>query len=281
MNSNLKQDRKKTEDIISSTTNVSNENECENTISRWVRKCPECREDIFYTTIPSFQRAENEHRKCKSCCKTGYLNCKYGKGHLMCGENHPMYGRHHSSKSKQVMSKKRKQYCSLYPDKNPSKREDVNLKRSLLLRGQNNPMFGKCKEQNPFYNKKHTDETKRIMRLHAIKRIEKSCGLYDGLVPSVGNDEEKYFLELEKKNNWNGIFYGKDGKYKQYEIKYLGYFLDYYEPTHNIVVEYDEPRHYCNGVLREKDCVRMKQIKDYLKCEFWRYDSYRKQLVEF
>lgn len=253
----------------------------ENIISRWVRKCPTCNKDIFYTAILSFQRAENEHRKCKGCSKIGKLNGRFGKGHLICGEKHPMYGRHHSYRSKQIMSEKRKQYCILHPDKNPSKRDDVNLKRSRSLRGKNNPMYGKYKEQNPFYNKKHSDETKRKLRLYAIKRIEKSFGLYDGLVPGIGNNEEKYFSELERKNNWNGIFYGKNGKYNQYEIKYLGYFVDYYEPTRNIVVEYDESRHYKHGNLKEKDRVRMEQIKAYLGCEFWRYDAYRKKLVEF
>jgi hypothetical protein len=271
----------KINDTILETKIVLTKSGCESIMPKWMRKCPSCNKDIYYTTTPSFQRAENEHRKCKSCCKSGNLNGRYGKGHLICGENHPMYGRHHSSESKQIMSEKRKTYCSLYPDKNPSKRDDVNLKKSLLLCGKNNPMYGKCKEQNPFYNKKHSDETRRKMRVQAIKRIEKSCGLYDGLVPSVGNDEEKYFSELEKKNNWDGIFYGKNGKYRQYEIKHLGYFVDYYEPTHNIVVEYDEPRHYQNRNLRAKDVRRMKEIKDYLKCKFWRYDAYGQQLVEF
>jgi very-short-patch-repair endonuclease len=84
---------------------------------------------------------------------------------------------------------------------------------------------------------------------------------------------KKYFNQLEKENGWVG--------HRQYLIEHLGYFVDYYEPTQNIVVEYDEPRHYKSGMLREKDIYRMEAIKQHLGCQFWRYDEYNNTLKQW
>jgi len=51
----------------------------------------------------------------------------------------------------------------------------------------------------------------------------------------------------------------------------LGYFVDYYEPNLNIVIEWDENSHYnIDGNLREKDKRREEEIKSYLKCKLLR-----------
>ena len=90
----------------------------------------------------------------------------------------------------------------------------------------------------------------------------------------------EYFKQLETKNGWDGKYATKkDG---EYHISDLGYFVDYYEPNKNIVIEYDEPYHYyCDGKLRKKDVERMKEIISHLKCKFYRYDEKRKILEEY
>ena len=49
-----------------------------------------------------------------------------------------------------------------------------------------------------------------------------------------------------------------------------GYWLDYYDSKHNLVIEYDEPFHYNNGILRNRDIYRENVIKDTLNCKFIR-----------
>ena len=89
--------------------------------------------------------------------------------------------------------------------------------------------------------------------------------------------ETSYFSRLELDKKWDGIYYGKNNN--QYFIKNLGYFVDYYEPNLNIVVEYDEPRHYPYGKLKEKDIRRMNEIKNHLNCSFYRYNEKIDKLI--
>jgi hypothetical protein len=137
-------------------------------------------------------------------------------------------------------------------------------------------MYGvfRCGEQNPFYGKKHDEESRIKMRISALNRVVKNNGHIN-----IGKNETKYFIKLEDEMKWNGIFYGKNNN--QYIIKDLGYSLDYYEPNLNIVVEYDEPRHYIRGNLRQKDMQRMIEIKNALKCRFFRYNEKIDQLLEY
>jgi len=60
----------------------------------------------------------------------------------------------------------------------------------------------------------------------------------------------------------------------EFYIKELGYWVDYYEPTKNIVIEWDEKnRHYRKGQLTEKDIKRQEEITECLKCKFIRIKS--------
>jgi hypothetical protein len=114
------------------------------------------------------------------------------------------------------------------------------------------------------------------MRAIAVKRIMERSSY--GFINNVNPKETVYFTQLEKENGWNGFFYGKNN---QYIVENLGYFLDYYEPNLNIVIEYDEPRHYINGNLKDKDVKRMNEIKQHLKCKFFRYNERFNKLNEF
>ena len=100
-----------------------------------------------------------------------------------------------------------------------------------------------------------------------------------GRISNIGLNESAYFKQLEVNTGWDGIYYGKSDK--QYFINNLGYLPDYYEPNLNIVVEYDEPRHYRFNKLIEKDIIRMNRIKEHLKCRFLRYNEYTKELKEY
>ncbi len=87
----------------------------------------------------------------------------------------------------------------------------------------------------------------------------------------------KYFDSLNKEKGWE-LQHALNGK----EIKIIGYSLDAYDKKRNIVVEYDEARHYdIYGNLKQKDVNRMNEIKDRLKCKFFRYNEKAKMLVEY
>ena len=65
---------------------------------------------------------------------------------------------------------------------------------------------------------------------------------------------------------WDGQHAENGGEYC---IKELGYWVDYYEPTLNLVIEYDEPYH-SRKINQIKDLARQKEIEEYLGCKFYR-----------
>jgi len=228
MNNELKQDEKKTGDIMSETASVSSENECENIGNQWTRICPRCKTVIQYTKRKSKYRADRINGMCRRCAvsKTGLSNI----------------GKYVSIKTRRRMS------------------------------------LAQCRSTNinPFKGKHHTDETKRKMRIMACNRVLQYQRNNNGRINNVGKQEGKYFDKLEKRFGWDGIYYKKSNK--QFLISNLGYFVDYYEPHLNIVVEYDEPSHYRKGLLLQKDIKRMEEIKSNMKCQFWRYNELQNKL---
>lgn len=76
----------------------------------------------------------------------------------------------------------------------------------------------------------------------------------------------EFFDFLNILNGWNGKHALNGG-----ECQIIGYSLDYYEPTINLVIEWDEKHHYnVDGVLRPRDVKRQQRIKEHLNCVFLR-----------
>jgi hypothetical protein len=74
--------------------------------------------------------------------------------------------------------------------------EEAREKKSKRMTGENNPMFGRTKELNPFYGKKHSEETKN--------KISKSNSGYKHIF--YGKKRPEYSLKISGVNNHN---YGK------------------------------------------------------------------------
>lgn len=123
-----------------------------------------------------------------------------------------------------------------------------------------------------FTGKHHTQEYKKRQRLLAIDRITKMKG---GLRPNYNKNACKYFDKLSKENNWN-LQHAENGG----EYCVCGYYLDAYDKDKNIVVEYDECKHYKNGKLKERDIERQNNIINELKCDFYRYDERNNKLYK-
>lgn len=84
--------------------------------------------------------------------------------------------------------------------------------------------------------------------------------------PKYNKEACELFDLVNKEFNLNGIHAGNG---KEVHIKELGYFLDYYEPSINLVIEYDEDHHELPKNLI-KDLKRQKEIENYLNCNFIR-----------
>lgn len=113
--------------------------------------------------------------------------------------------------------------------------------------------------------KPHTEETKKRMRLSAIKYIQSLKGQ---VVPRY-NKNSIPIIEQYGRDNGYTFMHAENGG--EYFIKELGYFLDAYDPIKNVVLEVDERRHFnVDGELLEKDKERQKQIEHLLGCKFIR-----------
>jgi hypothetical protein len=121
-----------------------------------------------------------------------------------------------------------------------------------------------------------TDESKEKMRLARIAYLKRTGAYY---YPNYNQRACEYFRDLNQRNGWNGQYALNGG---EYEVGNGKYFVDYYEPLLNLVVEYDEPHHYTSeGVLRKSDRDRMDDIKYILRCDFYRYREETKELRKY
>ena len=75
-------------------------------------------------------------------------------------------------------------------------------------------------------------------------------------------DACKLFDEINQELGWNGQHALNGG-----ERRVSKYWVDFYEPTHNIVIEYDERWH---KYRQNYDMNRQREIEQYLGCKFYR-----------
>lgn len=84
----------------------------------------------------------------------------------------------------------------------------------------------------------------------------------------------EYFDWLNKWMKWDGQYALHKG-----EKNVLNYFVDYYEPHLNVIIEWDEKNHR-RKKSKEKDLVRQNRIKEHLGCKFYRVNDLTLEMKE-
>ena len=158
-------------------------------------------------------------------------------------------GKQHTEETRQKISNSNRGYK--YSD-------EIVLRRSEAQKGKNNNMYGKhhieeTKLKISIGNKgKHgevrTEETKRLMRVSAIKRIKDNRLGGGQLTPSYNPKSIPIIEEYGKANGYN-FQHAENGG--EFYIKTLGYWVDGYDKTQNVVIEYYEKAHR-NSVNRDE-----------------------------
>ena len=156
-----------------------------------------------------------------------------------------------------IIKEKTKQTClKKYGAGNPFQAEEVKekIKQTMLVR------YGvENLSQHPEIARKH--------RLRAIKRIEQSISAGGQITPFYNSEACRIIDEYGRQNGYSFQHALNGG---EYHIRELGYFVDGYDEKKNTVIEYDEPHHFRNGMLNEKDIQRQREIQELLQCEFIR-----------
>jgi transposase len=162
----------------------------------------------------------------------------------------------------------RKLQCSVSPIRRILKENDVAIESAKEVNKKRR--FRKInhkknsEENNAFYGKSHTRETKNQMRKSAIKRLKRQKGQ---IKPNYNPKACKLIEEYGDKHGYD-FQHAENGG--EYHIKNLGYWVDGYDEEQNIVIEVDEPHHFKSGELRERDKRRQREIEEHLNCKFIR-----------
>jgi len=112
--------------------------------------------------------------------------------------------------------------------------------------------------------KPHTEETKKKMRISTLRYL---AGLKGQVIPRY-NKNSIALIEAYGQKHGYVFMHAENGG--EYFVRELGYFLDGYDPIHNVAIEVDERSHFHKGVLCDRDIQRQKQIEALLGCTFVR-----------
>ena len=129
-------------------------------------------------------------------------------------------------------------------------------------------------QNNPHYGHTHSDETKRKQRIRRLQSLNQKRPCYPGYNKTACMRIEEY----GQKHGYNFQHAENEG---EYFIEQLGYFVDGYDKEKNVVIEYDEKHHFDkHGRLKQKDCIRQREIEEYLKCKFIRINEFNYEQKE-
>lgn len=264
-----------------------------NDSEKFSRNCPKCKKLLYYTEKTSLLRSIKNNTVCKKC-------------------NYIIRPRSYSPELRKRLSEKAHEKYKKFTELQWNKMREDGHKYGMLqkpLTQEEKQLRSGC--GNKFYGHKHTEETKKNIgnRTRGIKlsldhRLKISTGLIRNKVNVGESNPTKrpevrqkirlariryieslrgqmypiynkrgcdFFNKLNKENGWN-LQHAENGG--EYYLEKLGYWLDAYDKEKNIVVEYDEFRHYhVDGKLKEKDVIRMNEIIHHLNCTFYRYNE--------
>lgn len=199
-------------------------------VSNFSKDCPQCKNKIYFKTKYSLQRSLNNNTVCHSCADRGNN------------------GRIQSNEEKELRAIKLR-----------------GLKRSIENRqrisnsklGNKNPKFGD-------HSLKST-EHKRKIRISCIEYIEnKLKNAKKRMRPSFNPHACDVIDEYGKLHGYNFQHALNGG---EFYIKELGYWVDGYDKSQNVVIEYFENNHW-HRKNKKKDIDRCKEICQYLGCNF-------------
>ena len=239
----------------------------------WTRTCPRCKKILTYSTKLAYQRSTRENKLCRSCCRyrggeTPYKlkERKHARQCPKCGVELTYVYEYQRRRADQCGSlcfhcRGKITQQSLTRKQIEKQRTHAKLFNRVTFTG-----VPKSDETRHRISKSNRGKTRsEDVKTELRKRRAEEVSIFGG--PRYNKVACEYFDWLNKWMSWNGCYATNGG---EYYIKSLGYWVDYYEPTHNIVVEWDEPRHFLHGRLRKKDVDRQNRIIKELNCTFYR-----------
>ena len=233
--------------------------------------CPTCNKLRIYKTRGSYYANRNMKRECWECAQKS-------KSKLLTGRKRPPFtdewrrnlGTGHKKskvwvdsmntpeyKEKQRLSKAGEKAFMYGKKHKPESIEKISKSSSERMKTP--------KMLELLRNKKYTPEQK-INHLIAVNKPAHKLKMREnrllqlkesGKFPSFNRTACAFFDYLNKTLNWNGNYALSNG-----EQEICGYSIDYYNPTSNLIIEWDEEPHYYHNPdrLRDNDIIRQNNI---------------------
>ena len=233
------------------------------------RCCPRCNSNINYIHKSTYDRAIYKNSLCNSCSKIGHSVSEESKqknsnshiGKIPWNKNKT----YEELLGKKIAKEIKNKICKNRKGKNKGDyKKRYGEKRAIEICNKLSKIAKKDHEINPnsgMKNKQHSDDTRRKQRISAIVRIENANGsCYPNYNPKSIPIIKQKATELGIKD----LIHAENGG--EYHIKNLGYYVDGYSKSKNIVIEYYETRHHKNNTTHDEK--RKQEIIDFLGCEF-------------
>ena len=228
-------------------------------MAKFVRSCPTCSAVLPYSSYKNLWRANNSGVSCADCSRTMPRKPKLDKWSRLCPscQISIKYANQHYMKRAET----RNALCasctaSSYPGHAQTEETKAKIKKN-----HKKPWTG---TGGHWIGKKRSKETCDKLREAFSTRLLSRFGGSLKYNPAAID----LFSNLESQFGWDGIYATKNSG-GEFRVAGLGYYVDYYEPNLNWVIEYDESYH-SKPKQQAKDLLREVAIVDLLKCKFIR-----------
>ena len=176
----------------------------------------------------------------------------------------------YKNKKTHYLMVKRNSICRACADKNAGIKNSINRKgipigpfteehkKKLVIAHKNSKKWHDSMN-SPEYREKHRQKMFKLIKKNKtnVGFNHSACDVFDF---------------INSKLNWNGI-HAKNGKEKVIDR----FFLDYYVPELNLVIEWDE-KHHKKPKQKIIDAIKQNTVMKNLGCEFYRIDDVTKQV---
>lgn len=212
------------------------------------RICPneECGKVLVYKNKYNYESALKKNSYCRSCKQRG------DRHHFWGGKNYPEHMRKHNAE-------KWKGENNPNWGGNFTEAHRKNLSNSMKNSEKNKAQIDRKRDVPRPAN------VKAKIRLGVLKDLSEKYGYQ--VSPNYNKSSIALLDEINNTFGWNGQHAENGG-----EFEVLGYFVDYYEPNYNVVIEYDD-RNHRRKLVAEKDIIRQAEIEAHLGCTFLRIDE--------
>lgn len=228
-------------------------------IKKWNRVCPVCNKLTYHKSEASLKLALKQQRPCLSCNhESQRRTAPYQRSCPICKT---LLNYKHASNYFAAIKKNSKcNTCSKLGTRKTKTTSKTPWKRNC----------SKC-ESIIYYSTKDS-----LRRAELSKRKCRNCTDAEHRRWMIEHRKIKYprynsnacvlFEQINDTFKWNGQHAENGG---EFYIKELGYWVDYYEPNLNLVIEYDE-KHHKNQKKNLHDINRQEKIIKHLNCKFYR-----------